>query len=124
MSPVDSRDGLFIPTFFVVAGAQTDLSVFSGSGLVLVLVISILLGSILSKYFSGYFGAKIIGFSKRESRIFGASSIPQLSTTLAVAFTGFELGLFGQGILTSMIVLSVVTTLVGPILMKWFSTGA
>jgi Kef-type K+ transport system membrane component KefB len=113
--------GLFIPTFFVVVGAQADISVFSGSGAILVLAISILLGSVLSKYLSGYYGAKAIGFSKRESKLFAVSSIPQLSTTLAVAFTGFELGLFGQGILTSMIILSVVTTFLSPILMKWFS---
>jgi len=113
--------GLFVPTFFVVVGAQTDISVFSGSGIVLALAAALLLGSILSKYLSGYFGAKSIGFSSGEAKLFGVSSIPQLSTSLAVAFTGFELGLFGQGILSSMIILSVVTTFVGPVLMKWLS---
>jgi Kef-type K+ transport system membrane component KefB len=113
--------GLFIPTFFVVVGAQADISVFSGSSAIFILAISLLLGSVLSKYLSGYFGAKAVGFSNTEAKLFGASSIPQLSTTLAVAFTGFELGLFGQGILTSMIILSVFTTFIGPILMGWFS---
>jgi Kef-type K+ transport system membrane component KefB len=111
--------GIFVPTFFVVVGAQADISVFLGSAGVLIIAGSLVLGSVLSKYFSGYYGAKAIGFSEKESKLFAVSSIPQLSTTLAVAFTGFELGIFGQGILTSMIILSVLTTFISPILMKW-----
>jgi len=110
--------GLFIPTFFVVVGAQADISILYGSNGILLVTLLIVFGSIISKYLSGYFGFKIAGFSNNESKTFGAASIPQLSTTLAVAFTGFELGLFGQPILTSMIILSVVTTFLGPVLMR------
>jgi Kef-type K+ transport system membrane component KefB len=102
----------------VVVGAQADISILYGSNGILLVTLLIVFGSIISKYLSGYFGFKIAGFSNNESKTFGAASIPQLSTTLAVAFTGFELGLFGQPILTSMIILSVVTTFLGPVLMR------
>jgi len=114
--------GLFVPTFFIVVGAQADISVFYNTSGVLLMASLVLVASVLSKYLSGYLGARSVGFSMQESKLFGASSIPQLSTTLAVAVTGFELGFFGQPLLTSMIILSVITTFVGPILMKHFSS--
>jgi Kef-type K+ transport system membrane component KefB len=114
--------GIFVPTFFIVVGAQTDIGILKESKDVLFVAGSILGVSVLSKYFSGYWGAKAVGFSKKESRLFGVSSIPQLSTTLAVAFTGFELGIIGREILTSMVILSVVTAFIGPILMSYFSS--
>jgi len=114
--------GLFVPTFFIIVGAQTDISVLYKSGGILVIIGLIVFGSMLSKYLSGYFGAKLIGFTKQESKLYAASSIPQLSTTLAVAFTGFELGLFGQELLTSLIILSLVTTIISPILVRQLST--
>lgn len=115
--------GIFIPTFFVVIGAQTNIAILRESETVLFVALSILLFSVVSKYFSGYFGALAVGFNKNESKLFGVSSIPQLSTTLAVAFTGFELGIFGQNILTSMVFLSLITSFLGPILMNHYSTS-
>jgi Kef-type K+ transport system membrane component KefB len=113
--------GIFVPTFFVVVGAQTDISILRESGEILLIALAILSVSITSKFWSGYWGAKIVGFSRIESKLFGVSSLPQLSTTLAVAFTGFELGIFGQEILTSMVLLSIVTAFIGPILMNYYS---
>jgi Kef-type K+ transport system membrane component KefB len=113
--------GIFIPTFFIVIGAQTNISILYDSRIYAFIALSILATSVLSKYLSGYFAAKFIGFSSKESKLFGVSSIPQLSTTLAVAFTGFELGIFGQEILTSMVLLSMSTAFIGPVLMNYYS---
>ena len=113
--------GVFIPTFFVLIGAQTDISVFYQVVGILPLIIAIILGSVLSKLISGWIGGRMVGFDSKQSLLFGISSVPQLSTTLAVAFTAFTLGLIDEKLLTAMVTLSVVTTIVSPTLMNIFS---
>jgi Kef-type K+ transport system membrane component KefB len=114
--------GIFIPVFFVVVGSRTDLSVLLGAGGAMLLTGVIVLGSSLSKYVSGWIGARLSGFSIAESNLVGASTIPALSTTLAAAFAGFELGILDENIITALVVLSVVSTFVAPILMRVFSS--
>jgi Kef-type K+ transport system membrane component KefB len=114
--------GIFIPTFFIVVGLQTDLSVFKDVGSVLT-VLLLLVGTLVgSKYISGFIGARVVGFDSVESNFYAATSLPQLSTTLATAFVAFNLGLLDQALLTSLVILSVVTVLLSPLLMRRFAT--
>lgn len=116
--------GIFIPIFFVLIGMQANISIFGQLNGALLFVAVIVLGSIFSKFVSGWIGGRVSGFTSNESLLIGSSTIPQLSTTLAVAFTGAELGLLDQKLVTAMIVLSIVTTLLGPILIRLFSKHA
>ena len=109
--------GIFIPVFFVLIGTSTDISVFFSLDGALLLTITIIATSILSKFVSGWIGGRLVGFSNSESIFFGATSIPQLSTTLAVVFTAHELGLLDETLSTAMVLLSIVTTLISPSLM-------
>ena len=45
--------------------------------------------------------------------------MPQLSTTLAITFTGFELGIISQELVTALVALTIVTTMISPLLMKF-----
>lgn len=108
--------GLFIPVFFVVVGAETDITVFLKAGQAWYLAIAIIIGSMLSKTLSGTLGAWAMGYTKNESRLFGYASVPQLSTTLAVAFIARSFDIFDDKLLTSVIMLSIVTTLFAPIM--------
>jgi len=110
--------GVFIPIFFIVIGLQSDISVFNNFGSVFVTIGLIVFGLIVSKYISGWVAARAVGFDSVESSLFAATSIPQLSTTLATAFIAFNFGLIDQLLLTSLIVLSVVTVLISPILIR------
>ncbi|MBU0591526.1 cation:proton antiporter [Candidatus Micrarchaeota archaeon] len=112
--------GLFIPVFFVIIGSKTDLSVFSNGFGILFIVALIVIGSILSKFVSGYIAGKLSGFNSIESSIMGVSTVPQLSTTLAVAFTGLELGILKEDVIIAMTILSISTTIVGPFLVGYF----
>jgi len=114
--------GIFIPTFFIVVGLQTDLSVFQDVGSVLLVMSSLVAALVLSKYASGFVGARAVGFDTTESNFYAATSLPQLSTTLATAFVAFNLGLLDQALLTSLVILSVVTVLLSPLLMRRFAT--
>jgi len=115
--------GLFIPTFFVVVGAQVNIELLTHTSKTLSLVIFVVFGSMITKFVSGWFGARLVRFNKWQSALVGASTIPQLSTTLAVAFSGATLGILDEPIVTAMVVLSVVSTFVAPILIRIFSSG-
>lgn len=108
--------GVFIPTFFIVVGLQTDIGVLGDISSVLLTVLAIIFSLVASKYVSGYMAAQFVGFNKIESSFFAATSLPQLSTTLATAFVAFSLGLIDQVLLTSLVLLSIVTVLVSPFL--------
>ncbi|MFT7644472.1 MAG: Kef-type K+ transport system membrane component KefB [Candidatus Paceibacteria bacterium] len=113
--------GVFIPTFFIVIGLQTDMTIFQDIRSVLLVMAIIIVSLIVSKYTSGYFAARIVGFDKLESNFFAATSLPQLSTTLATAFVAFSLGLIDQTLLTSLVILSIVTVFLSPILIRIYS---
>ncbi len=106
--------GLFIPIFFIIIGAEMDIWVLFGELNVLILTITVVVISILSKFLSGYIGSKLSGFSSNEGLVAGASTIPQLSTTLAVAFVALETGILDQAMIIAMTTLSILTSLVGP----------
>ena len=88
------------------------------------LVVVIVVGSLLAKFFSGWLGGRWVGFSSKQSVLIGVSTMPQLSTTLAVASAALALGLFEDQMLAAIIALSIISTLVAPILIRRFASRA
>ena len=113
--------GIFIPTFFIIVGTKTDLGIFLEVEGAALLIVAIVLGSLISKFASGWIGGRVVGFTSSQSLLVGAATIPQLSTTLAVVFTAAALGLLDQELIVAMVILSTVTTFVGPPLIQMFS---
>ena len=111
--------GLFVPIFFVFIGMETDFSVLLSPGnlWVSVLVIS---GLILSKALSGFIGGLVAGRDVIESMAIGSATIPQLSTTLATAQIGRDVGIFSEEMLTTIVILSLVTTSLSPAMVRYF----
>lgn len=116
--------GVFIPLFFVVIGIRTDLNAFFQSMNALNVTAAIVIGSVVSKWGSGWLGARLIGERPTNARIIGAATIPQLSTTLAVVTAGLEFDLLTGNLATALIVLSIMTTLVSPFLVRLSATAA
>jgi len=110
--------GIFIPIFFVLIGTNTDLSVLTSYKTVLPLIIVMILGLILSKFGSGYIASRIKNFSKYDSVLIAVTSVPQLATTLAVAYTAFSMGIISSDLVTAFVVLSIVTTIGAPIVTR------
>lgn len=113
--------GLFIPVFFVVVGANTDLSVFAISSGALLLTVVVIVASVFSKFISGWIGGRLSGFGPHSSRLVGVATIPQLSTTLAVVFVASELSLLTPSLVAALVALSIITTFLGPILIQAIS---
>lgn len=115
--------GLFIPVFFIIVGLTTDLSTLADGLSVFLLVAVIVISSILSKFWSGWFGARIAGFNKKEAYTIGVATTPQLSTTLAVVYTAVELNLLQSNLVVSMVILSIVTTIIAPFALRRVKVG-
>jgi len=110
--------GIFIPTFFLIIGMRTDLSVFLSVTSVM-LTLSVVAGLVASKIASGWVAGRLIKFSSEESLLIGVTTIPQLSTTLAAAFAALQFGLLDQELITSLVMLSIVTTFIAPLTIKF-----
>lgn len=115
--------GLFIPIFFVIVGFTTDLSVLVEGVGTIVLTLTVLVGSLTSKYWSGWLGARLAGFTTREAGIVGIATTPQLSTTLAVVYTAITYDLLNKDILTAIVFLSIVSTIIAPFFLRRVKLG-
>lgn len=113
--------GLFIPVFFFIVGMDIDLKLFSEFNIKNLLMISLIIALIFSKFISAYIAGRIVKLSKRDSALFGSISITQLTTTLAVTYAASSLGLLDSTLTTSIIILAMLTTIIGPILSSYIS---
>ncbi len=110
--------GIFVPIFFINVGTKTDLSVFIDAENGALLISLIVVGSMLTKFVSGLIGGLLSHFSIKQSMLIGVSTIPQLSTTLAVVYVGSNLQVLDSQLVTAMMILTVVTVFFAPLLVK------
>lgn len=110
--------GFFIPFLFLSIGMKTNLGILLSARQNLTIVGLTVAGLVGSKVFSGWLGMKLAGFSHIKSFCAGLMTVPQLSATLAAAAVGLELGIIGTNFFNAVVVLSIVTTIPIPILVK------
>jgi len=116
--------GLFIPIFFVVIGTKTNLAAFGATAKAPLLVPAVLIGAMGSKFISGWFAGRWIGFSKPQSSLIGVATTPQLITTLAAVAAAGSAGLLEDHVLAAMVILSIVTTFAAPLLIRRYASRA
>ena len=110
--------GLFVPVFFFIVGMDLDLSLIINFEFTNLVMISIILASLASKFVSGYVAGRLTGMSKRNSSVLGIATTPQLTTTLAVVYAAATLNLLDETIISAIIVLAIVTTVIAPFLLN------
>jgi len=108
---------IFVPIVFIIIGTQVNLTIFRFAGNSL-LATSILLYLILVRSISLYIAARMSDFSAREAAGFGFSTIPQLTGALAIAVASFELGIIPEALFNSIVIVSIITTIIGPFLSR------
>lgn len=106
--------GIFIPLFFIIIGIETDLTAFQKAGNAYLLTIALTGTLLATKFLSGYLAGYLAGYKRVENALVGFSSIPQLSTSLAVVFTAYELGLIDSSLQVSIVLISIITVLISP----------
>ena len=107
--------GIFVPTFFLLIGTRTDLSVINDTSAI-IFIILIIVGQVASKFVSGFIVGKLLKFSDEQSTFVGLSTVPQLSTTLAIAYAAGDL--LNPHYTTGLVLLSVFSALVAPVLLN------
>ena len=107
---------LFI-IFFVISGAELELSVFADPAIVLVGVVYIIFRSI-GKYSGARFSAKATGCDEGIVKYLGVTLLPQAGVALGMALKASAIGEVGQ-IVSNITLFSVlIYELVGPLLTK------
>lgn len=104
---------LLVPFFFVVMGARVDFASFSS---VIPFAIVITIVAILSKFIGCALGAASRG--ERTAMIVGAGMVPRGEVGIVVAMIGLNMGTIGQASYSVIVLVSIVTTLYAPFLIK------
>ncbi len=108
-------EAIFTSIFFVSLGVIVDISVaLSSAGLIIALTVI----ALLSKFVAcGYIAGKL-GFETREAAAVGVGMVPRGEVALIMALYGFTLGLITQAVYASIVLMSFLTTLVTPPVLK------
>lgn len=110
--------GFFVPFMFLAIGMKTDVGILFEAQENLGIILWTVGGLVLSKGFSGWLAMRVSGFSHTKGILAGLMTIPQLSATLAAAAVGYTLNIIPQNFFNAIIILSIVTTIPVPILVK------
>lgn len=111
--------GIFIPVFFVSIGL--NVSAIPVSALNFVLFMTSL--AIVGKLLGGVIGAHIFNLAWRPSLVVGAGMVSRGEMALVVANIALSSHLLNHTHYSLLIVITVLTTLAAPILMRFFITN-
>lgn len=127
MDRVDRWTAPLFVVFFVISGAELDLSVFTSIGIVLVGIAYIVARS-LGKYFGAYSSARVMKCDKHIVNYLGVTLLPQAGVALGMAIKASDpvTGLGESGAVVAQITLFAVLVyeLIGPLLTKIALTKA
>lgn len=106
---------LFVPIFFVSIGLEADAKTLGGELLFVLLIVAF---AIISKSAGCFIGARLTQFNNLESLIVGVGMISRGEVALIAALIGLEAKIIGSDVFSSMVIMTLVTTLVTPILLR------
>jgi Kef-type K+ transport system membrane component KefB len=113
--------GFLVPIFFVSIGLKTNVRLLTESGLLLALVLVIV--AVVSKVLGGGLGARLGGFTNRESLRVGVGMISRGEVGLIVASVGVSAGLIQTELFSIVTLIVLVTTLLTPPLLRQVFTS-
>ena len=117
MERVDRWTAPLFVLFFVISGAELELSVFSNIMVVLVGLVYILARS-AGKYSGAYVSAKFSGCDEKIVKYLGITLLPQAGVALGMAMKAGELGLDGAIVSNITLFAVLIYEIVGPMLTK------
>lgn len=108
---------VFIPVFFVSIGLQIS---FKGMQNDIIFIILLIITAILGKQIGCGLAAKMFHLPWTESNVVGAGMVSRGEMALVVANVALSSHLIDQNHYTAMILVTVITTLVAPLILKLF----
>lgn len=109
--------GFLIPFLFISIGMRTDFSAFFQMNNIMIVLLTVI-GLVGSKVGSGFAAMKLSGYSNKAGLAAGLMTVPQLSATLAAAAIGKDAGILDDRFFNAIIILSIITTLPIPSLVR------
>ncbi|EHQ35034.1 cation:proton antiporter [Methanoplanus limicola] len=107
---------IFASVFFVSLGILVDLKALTVPVMIFISVITVI--AILTKVIGCGIPAKLLGYSGRDSLAIGFGMSPRGEVAMIVALLGLNLSLIGQEVYASIVVMSLLTTIVTPIVFR------
>ena len=107
--------GLFVPIFFASIGLEADIHALSGG---IVYTLLILVVAVLAKIVGAGLGARVAGMTNTESLRFGVGMVSRGEVALIVSGIGLASGIIGNRIFSIMVIMTLVTTLATPIMLR------
>lgn len=123
MEKTDRWTSPLFALFFVLSGAELDLSVFSSLAIVGIGVVYILFRS-AGKIFGAFISTKWTHCSPAVCKFLGITLLPQAGVALGMCLTARQLGEQGDLIRNIILFSVLVYELVGPMMTKWALTQA
>jgi len=108
--------GLFVPVFFVTVGLQTDVRLVALAPVLTLVIIAV---AVVGKGVGSALGARFGGCTWPESWSVGAGMIARGEVALVMAALGQRAGLLSHTTFAVVIVMTLVTTLLTPLLLKF-----
>ncbi|WFN36178.1 cation:proton antiporter [Methanomicrobium antiquum] len=107
---------IFGSIFFVSLGILVDIHVMTQEAVVFLVVLTI--AAVITKLIGCSIPAKIMGYSGRDSLAIGFGMSPRGEVAMIVALMGLTMGLIGQGVYAAIVLMSLITTILTPILFR------
>ena len=113
---------IFASIFFVSLGIIADLHAVTPEILLFLLVLTIV--AILTKVIGCGIPARLGGLCTKDAIIVGFGMSPRGEVAMIVALIGLERGIIGQGVYVTLVIMSLLTTIITPIVYRnWFYKG-
>ena len=109
--------------FFVISGAELELSVFTDVAIVFIGIIYIVFRS-LGKYYGTYLSAKATSCAPQICKYLGITLLPQAGVALGMCATAMQLGADGNLIRNITLFAVLIYELIGPVLTRQALTSA
>jgi Kef-type K+ transport system membrane component KefB len=106
--------GFLAPIFFASMGVSFDLSSLNN----LLLMTVILIASVLSKIFGGYFGGRLAGFDNAKSITIGLGLNARGIMEIVIANIALQKGFIDISIFSILVLMALLTTVITPFMLK------
>ncbi len=123
MEQADKWTSPLFALFFVISGAELELSVFTDMAIVFIGIVYIIFRS-LGKYFGTFASAKASGCEPNICKYLGITLLPQAGVALGMCATAMQLGEQGNLIRNITLFAVLIYELVGPLLTRQALTAA
>ncbi len=123
MGAADKWTSPVFALFFVISGAELELSVFTSGAIIIIGAVYIIFRS-LGKYFGTLYSAKITNCSPEICKYLGITLLPQAGVALGMCTVAMQLGEAGSLIRNITLFAVLIYELVGPVFTRMVLTAA